>query len=65
MDSKIVLQKRCFNRRRFRFVPFKHDLMFWQTSTQALYNLAAYPQYVGSLREEVDAVIRERKRQSR
>ncbi|KAI6042748.1 cytochrome P450 [Pisolithus marmoratus] len=25
--------------------------------TQALYNLAAYPQYVGPLREEVDAVI--------
>ncbi|KAI6013593.1 cytochrome P450 [Pisolithus microcarpus] len=29
------------------------------TFTQALYNLAAYPQYVGPLREEVDAIIRE------
>ncbi|KAI6016795.1 cytochrome P450, partial [Pisolithus microcarpus] len=29
------------------------------TVTQALYNLAAYPQYVGPLREEVDAIIRE------
>ncbi|KIK15500.1 hypothetical protein PISMIDRAFT_16470 [Pisolithus microcarpus 441] len=29
------------------------------TFTQALYNLAAYPQYVGPLREEVDALIRE------
>ncbi|KAI5983079.1 cytochrome P450 [Pisolithus marmoratus] len=27
--------------------------------TQALYNLAAYPQYVGPLREEVDPVIRQ------
>ncbi|KAI6016797.1 hypothetical protein BKA83DRAFT_4001949, partial [Pisolithus microcarpus] len=25
----------------------------------ALYNLAAYPQYVGPLREEVDAIIQE------
>lgn len=33
--------------------------MFWQTFTQALYNLAAYPQYVGPLREEVDTIIRE------
>ncbi|KAI6097519.1 hypothetical protein F5141DRAFT_462380 [Pisolithus sp. B1] len=32
--------------------------MFWQTFTQTLYNLAAYPQYVGSLREEVTTVIR-------
>ncbi|KAI6042750.1 cytochrome P450 [Pisolithus marmoratus] len=29
------------------------------TFTQALYNLAAYPQYVGPLREEVDAIIQE------
>ncbi|KIK15322.1 hypothetical protein PISMIDRAFT_85346, partial [Pisolithus microcarpus 441] len=29
------------------------------TSSRALYNLAAYPQYVGPLREEVDAIIRE------
>ncbi|KAI6152483.1 cytochrome P450 [Pisolithus tinctorius] len=29
------------------------------TFTQALYNLAAYPQYVGPLREEVDTIIRE------
>ncbi|KAI6116528.1 cytochrome P450 [Pisolithus croceorrhizus] len=29
------------------------------TFTQALYNLAAYPQYVQPLREEVDAIIRE------
>ncbi|KIK12125.1 hypothetical protein PISMIDRAFT_689789, partial [Pisolithus microcarpus 441] len=29
------------------------------TFTQALYNLAAYPQYVGPPREEVDALIRE------
>ncbi|KAI6032211.1 hypothetical protein BKA83DRAFT_4122584 [Pisolithus microcarpus] len=28
-------------------------------SIQALYNLAAYPQHVGSLREEVDAIIQE------
>ncbi|KAI5993485.1 cytochrome P450 [Pisolithus albus] len=34
--------------------------MFWQTFTQALYNLPAYPRYVGPLREEVDAIIRER-----
>ncbi|KAI6013644.1 hypothetical protein PISMIDRAFT_103358 [Pisolithus microcarpus 441] len=33
--------------------------MFWQTFSRALYNLAAYPQYVGPLREEIDAVIRE------
>ncbi|KAI6034665.1 cytochrome P450 [Pisolithus microcarpus] len=29
------------------------------TSSRALYNLAAYLQYVGPLREEVDAIIRE------
>ncbi|KAI6097523.1 cytochrome P450 [Pisolithus sp. B1] len=29
------------------------------TFTQALYDLAGYSQYVGSLREEVDAIIRE------
>ncbi|KAI6042751.1 cytochrome P450 [Pisolithus marmoratus] len=29
------------------------------TFTQALYNLAAYPQYVGPLRQEVDTIIRE------
>ncbi|KAI6000103.1 cytochrome P450 [Pisolithus albus] len=29
------------------------------TFTQALYNLAAYPQYVGCLLEEVDTIIRE------
>ncbi|KAI5993489.1 hypothetical protein EDD15DRAFT_2265232 [Pisolithus albus] len=34
-------------------------MMFRQTFTQALYNLAAYPQYAGPLREEVDAIIRE------
>ncbi|KAI6042742.1 cytochrome P450 [Pisolithus marmoratus] len=29
------------------------------TFTQVLYNLAAYPQYVGPLREEVEAIIRQ------
>ncbi|KAI5993445.1 hypothetical protein EDD15DRAFT_2167321 [Pisolithus albus] len=31
--------------------------MLWQTFTRALYNLAAYPQFVAPLREGVDAII--------
>ncbi|KIO00384.1 hypothetical protein M404DRAFT_29539 [Pisolithus tinctorius Marx 270] len=44
---------------RFGSLPLERNVMSWQTFTQALYNLAAYSQYVGPLREEVDAVIRE------